>query len=424
MLDKIQKIGSFNQNILIVFAGTSVLSFFNLLYQLLIAHKLPASEFASFNSLLSVYILIFSPLSTIQTAVVKYSSEFNANNQLTKLKFLLSGLLKKAAVMGLITLLIFSLFASRVINILKIHSVSCGYILAGLIALAWFIPVFSGAAQGLELFGWFVSSSVISGALKLIFAFILILLGFNIAGALSALLLSTVLGLAILYFPLRKFFQIKAEKEDINYREIFSYLFPVALAIFCFAALTNMDMVLVKYFFTQADSGIYSLAQMIGKIFLFLPAAISIVMFPKTCGLHAKKMDTLFTLKMSLLYVSGLCIIALLIYNIVPAFILLVLTGKTYAEPVLLGRLFAVSMSFFALLFVLISYSLSINDLRFIKYLIVFTLLQVLGIMLFHRSLITIQVILCINSVSLFFIHFALVYLSPRKKLQVVKFAR
>lgn len=393
---------------MIVFAGTSVLSFFNLLYQLLIAHKLSASEFASFNALLSVYILIFSPLSTIQTAVVKYSSEFNANNQLTKLKFLFSGLLKKAAVMGLITLLIFSYFAPRLINILKIHSVSCGYILAALIALAWFIPVFSGAAQGLELFGWFVSSSVISGALKLIFAFILILLGFNITGALGALLLSTVLGLAILYVPLRKFFQIKAEKEDINYREIFSYLFPVALAIFCFAALTNIDMVLVKYFFTQADSGIYSLAQMIGKIFLFLPAAISIVMFPRTSGLHAKKMDTFFTLKISLLYVSGLCVIAFLIYNIAPAFFLLVLTGKTYAEPVLLGRLFAISMSFFALLFVLISYFLSINDLRFIKYLIVFTLLQVFGIVFFHPSLATVQLILCLNSIILFFIHLAL----------------
>src|SRR3989338_1428919 len=228
MLDKIKKLGSFNQNILIVFAGTSVLSFFNLLYQLLIAHKLPAPEFASFNALLSMYILIFSPLSTIQMAVAKYSSEFNATNQLAKLKFLFSGLLKKAAVMGLITLLILSLLAPRLINILKIHSLSCGYILAALIALAWFIPVFAGAVQGLELFGWLVSSSCISGALKLVFAFIFILLGFNIAGALGALLLSTLFGLVILYFPLRKFFQIKLKREDINYREIFSYLFPVA----------------------------------------------------------------------------------------------------------------------------------------------------------------------------------------------------
>jgi hypothetical protein len=120
-------------------------------------------------------------------------------------------------------------------------------------------------------------------------------------------------------------------------------------------------------------------------------------------------MDTVSTLKRSLLYVLALCILAILFYNFFPAFVLKTLTGKVYYESVLLGRLFSVSMSSFTLLYILISYFLSIKDLRFIKYLVFFTFLQFLGIFLFHKSLIQVQLILCINAILLFLIHLAFV---------------
>lgn len=171
-----------------------------------------------------------------------------------------------------------------------------------------------------------------------------------------------------------------------------------------------MDMILVKYFFTPEDSGIYSLAQMIGKICLFLPGAISIVMFPRTSHLNAKNQDTSSTLKKSLLYAGLLCLCAILIYNLLPGFILKILTGKSSLESIALGRLFSVSMSFFALLFILTTYFISVKDLRFIKYLVLFTVLQFLAIITLHGKLIQIQSILCINSALLFFIHLILAF--------------
>jgi O-antigen/teichoic acid export membrane protein len=174
--------------------------------------------------------------------------------------------------------------------------------------------------------------------------------------------------------------------------------------------LVSLDMVLVKYFFSSNESGFYSLAQMVGKIFLFLPGAISIVMFPKIAGLNAKNMDTATTLKRSLLYAGILCIIASLVYNLFPSFILKILTGKVFSTPIILGRLFSISMSFFTLLYILIAYFLSKRDLHFLKYLISFTALQLLAIILWHKSLIQVQSILCINAILLFFVHLLLAY--------------
>lgn len=404
----LKKIDTFTKNILIVFLGTSVVNAFNLAYQILIAHRLSPADFAAFNALLSLFIVVSTPLLTLQAGVAKWVSEFNANNQVGKLKFFLSGLFKKTVILGACTFFIFLLASIQILNALKIPSVSSGYILAGLLALSWPSPLFSGAVQGLELFGWLSFASVVSGALKLAAAFILVSQGFGIAGALGALLISSVVFLLIFYFPLKGFIFIRPQKEEIGYKALLTYLLPVALSYFCFMNLVSFDMILVKYFFAKDDSGIYSLAQMVGKIFLFLPGAISIVMFPKTSGLRAKNLDTAATLRKSLLYAAGLCVFAGLAYNIFPAFTLKALTGKAFPQALVLGRLFSVSMTFFTLLFILITYFLSIKDLRFIKYLVIFTLLQFLAVVLFHKTLMQVQLILCVNSILLFFIHFLL----------------
>lgn len=393
----------FTKNIIIVFAGASLVNFFNLLYQLLIAHKLTASEFAAFNSLLSIFVVISSPLTTLQLAVAKYSAEFNAHNQIAKIKFLFSDLFKKTSILAISTFLIFWLASVYILNTLKITSVSCGYILAGLLALSWINPVFSGGIQGLELFAWMSSVSVISGSLKLGLAFMLIILGYNIAGALAALLIPNLISLVVSYFLLRRFICLKLKKEDIEYKQILTYLFPLALSSFCFMALVNLDMLLVRRFFSIEESGLYSLAQMLGKVFLFLPGAINVVIFPRTSGLKAKNLDTLSTLKRGLLYCLGLCILAILFYNLFPGLVLKVMTGKVYPESIFLGRLFAISMSFFTLSSILIFYFLSIKDLRFIKYLVGAVLLESLAIVFFHHSLIQVQITLCLNSILVFF---------------------
>ena len=191
MLKLIRNIDTFSKNIALVFLGASLVNIFNLLYQLLLAHRMSSVDFAAFNSLLSIFMLISTPLATLQTAVVKYVAEFKAQNQAAKIHTLLSYLARKVFWLILITFFIFYFLSSYLTDKLKIPSLSAGYILALLLALSWITPVLTGALQGLELFKWLVSSSVISGALKLILAFLFISLGFNIAGALGAFLVAS-----------------------------------------------------------------------------------------------------------------------------------------------------------------------------------------------------------------------------------------
>jgi O-antigen/teichoic acid export membrane protein len=412
VVKQFKNIDTYGRNVILVFFGTSLVNLLNLLYQLLIAHRLSSANFAAFNSLLSIFMLISAPLLTFQAAIAKYCSEFNAQNQADKIKFLVSKFLKNNLFFAVGTFFIFFICSSYLTGKLKVDSVYSGHILAALFALYWIMPVSQGAIQGLELFKWFVSIAVITGVLKLFFAYLFILFGFDVAGALGALLLSVLIGLIISLFPLRKFIRFKASRDVIdtvsqenavNFKEIIYYMLPLATSVFCFMGLVNLDMILVRIFFMPQDSGTYSLGQMVGKIFLFLPWPISIVMFPRTSGLSVKNQDASSILKRSLFYATGLCVLGALIYNLFPSFILKALTGKVDAGSIILGRLFSVSMSLFSLSNILILYFLSIKELRFIKYLVLFTLLEFFSIILFHKSLVQVQLILCVNAGLLFF---------------------
>ncbi|MDI6605595.1 MAG: oligosaccharide flippase family protein [Candidatus Omnitrophota bacterium] len=407
MIKKLRNIDTFSRNVIVVFAGASLFNLFNLLYQLLIAHQLSPAHFAAFNSLLSVFIIICAPLNTIQMAVAKYAAEFRARDEASKINFLLADLFRKFLILGVLTFFIFCFSAIFIINSLKIPSAAAAYIFAGLLAAMWLIPFFRGALQGLESFGVLSFALIVTGVIKLALAFVLVISGYDIAGAMAALLVSELAGLGIYYLALRPHLNNprNLQKQQIDYRQLFGYLLPVAASFFCFMSLVNADMILVKHFFPAEESGFYSLAQMVGKIFLFLPLAISTVMFPRTSGLNAIKEDTAATLRKSLFFALCLCLAAGLFYNSFPALVLRILTGKAIPESIVLGRLFSVSMSFFTLSYVLILYFLSIKDLRFVKYLFCSLVLQILAIIFFHRDLIQVQLILCLNSIVLFLWH-------------------
>lgn len=404
MLKKVRDLDVFTRNVILVFIGTSLINVANLFYQLLIAHSINPEEFAAFNTLIAIYMIISIPLGTLQTAIVKYSAQFNAKEETGKIKALYSFFLKSAFLSSLLSFFVFYLFSSPLMESLKIPFKSSGYILALLVASAWVIPVLFGVIQGLELFGWLMGISLLAGVLKLLFTFVFLKMGWSVFGALAAFLVAAVIEIMVCLFILRRYLSFGSAPDSIPFKEIFMYLIPIAVNSLCFVLLVSSDIIFVKRYFSPEQAGSYSLAQMLGKIFLFLPAAISTVLLPRASGLRARKNDTFPALRSSLFYGAIICLLAALFYNLFPGLVLRILTGKAPADALLLGRLFSISMTFFTLFSILTTYFLSIEDLRFIKFLVAFTLLQLLGVYFFHSSLLQVQLILCLNSAVLFFV--------------------
>jgi len=351
----------------------------------------------------------------LQTVVTKFISTFYAINHHERINPLLCSFVKKTSVFGLVIFLILILGSGGISSFLQIASPLLIVILGVTTFLSVILPLTQGGLQGLQRFGYLGLTMITNGSLKLLLGIIFVSIGFGVVGALSALAISTFIALllssimlaSVLPRPLAlvpESLRLKSDSGDpeIDFSEIYRYFYAAATVFLCFMVLTNIDVVLVKHFFKPLEAGYYSIAQMVGKIILFLPVAVTLVMFPKASELHAQAKATSHLLKKSLLCVGALCGTAALICLLFPGLIIRLLSGEEHLHCIPLARIFSVTMVFFALVYVLMFYNLSIHRLGFIYSLVLLTALQTLAIILFHQSLSQILCIMCGNAVLLF----------------------
>jgi len=415
-----------------IFFAVSLGSLFNLLYQWYMVRNLTKVDFGILDSLLALLLYISVPTGTLQTAITKFTSSFHGLNQWNKIKIFLSRFGKMVFLFGLAFFLIIALGSGYISSFLQIPSAAPVVIIGVLVLLSLMLPLTLGGLQGLQIFGWFGLNGIVGTGLKLIMGIIFVSLGFGVMGALGAYILASLTMILLSFVPLRRFILEKSKlsadsigaanpgdsSEEINFVEIYKYFLPVAITLLCFINLINVDIILVKHFFPPIEAGYYAVARMVGKVILFLPAPITIVMFPKVSNLHAQGKNTLPILKKSLVIVGFLCGIAALLCIIFPSLIIRLLSREECLQSVNLVWLFALAMPFFALIYTILFYQLSIHRFNFVYPLIFFTILQTILIVLFHQTLSQVLYILCGISALLFTINLGLILIKNPSRLR------
>jgi hypothetical protein len=189
--------------------------------------------------------------------------------------------------------------------------------------------------------------------------------------------------------------------SDINMSDIYRYSGRVLLGYASFAVFTNMDVILVKHFFPPAEAGYYSAAATFGKIVLFLPGAIAVVMFPKSSHLYALGRNAVTILKKSLFCVISLCAPVVLTYFLAPDFLVKLLFGESYSATVPLVGPLGLAMGIYALCNVLLLYYLSIHSVAFPRVIAACAFVQVGSLAIFHQTLMQVIIVMIINGLFL-----------------------
>jgi O-antigen/teichoic acid export membrane protein len=390
----------------LMFFAMSVANLANLLCQIVIVRMLTVADYGSFNSLLSVFMLVSLPINAINTMVVKFSSAYNHLDERRRADFFLATVFRHMFLAGLLFLAAYLIFGFAFKAYLKLDSVLPVFLAGGMLCLTILSTVPQGALQGFERFRWFGAALVSNSVSKLLLVFIFLALGGGLLGALGGYLAAIAVSLLVSLLPLKEIFYLKGPGPDIGLREKYRFVIPSFIMLGCIAFLTNMDVIFVKHYFSAAEAGCYSVAQMIGKIVYFLPGAVYLVMMPRASGLHARKEDSRHLMMRSLKYVGILCLAAIVVYNLFPRLVMGVLTNKVNDQIITLGRFFVVIMAFYSLVNSLFLYHLSISRFNCLKWLALFTCLQVLGIAFFHESLVQVLSIMLASSAILFIISF------------------
>jgi O-antigen/teichoic acid export membrane protein len=405
--------------------GVGLFNIFNLLYHLFMLRVLSPVEYGHLNSLLALLMILSVPASTLQTTLTKFISSFQGRKQYHQVRGLLRHFLLWVSISACFIVSLILIGRASLSSFLQVPSMDAIILLGIILLFALVIPIPWGGLQGLQKFGLLSLHLVLNGGLKLLLGMLFVLLGLGISGAMGAIALSYFISFFLSLWMLWKGLPSRetviqtepgSEKDrPFPVSEVHRFFLPAGITLLCFMILTSADLILVKHFFTPIEAGYYSIAQMVGKIILFLPLPVVMVMFPKLSAIGDQRKKIPPVLKQSLLISSCLCGGATAFCFVFPSEIIRLLSGGIYIECIPLVRLFSVNMTFFSLTFVLLYYHLSTRERGFLYPLLFFTLAQIGLIILFHNTLKQVLFVAGAHAFFLFGINIYGVYVRPRK---------
>lgn len=369
---------------LIVLAGVAAANIGNYVFHLLAAHLLGPDSYGGVVSLLTLSGLISLPLAGVQIAVARAVATYEARGDHDATGRLLTRGVLLALTVGAAIAALMSALTPVIESTLDVGSATAIVLTALVTVPAIAMPVVWGVAQGLQRYGLLALSMVVGTALKALLFLVLFLLGARLAGAILATLVAGAIALAVTFWPLRHLARPAGGTLaglGANLRE----LGPATGGLLAITSLTSIDLVVAKIAFSSHDAGIYAGASLFGRVVLYLPAAIGTVLLPKVSARAQANRDATDIVGPSLAVTAVVCVAMTLVYVALPDAITRLL-GDDFREAAALIGLFALAMTFFALLNVLLVYHLGLKSTRMTALLALGAVTQVLGYVAFHDS--------------------------------------
>ncbi len=413
--EKMKQSDSLIKSSSILFITVMIGNIANYLFQFFMGHNLSTSDFGILNSLLSLMMICAVPAGTIMLVMARYISKFKAEGEWGKVIKFYKNSLKKMTILTGIGVILFLFFNGRITAFLKIPSSWPVIILGSILFVSLLLPVNVGTLQGLQRFGYLGINASLGGVSRLLFGILFVFLGLRVNGALLATLLSALGIMIITFYPLKSLLNQKlSSKIESHTREIITYSLPVILATVSFMIITNIDLVLVKHYFSPEEAGYYAGAAVLGRSVFYLPGVIVMVMFPMISESHTLNEDTYGLLNKGLLLTAILAGTGVISFYVMPEIMITFLFGNKFIEAAPLLKLFGIAMFPLALINIIINFNLARNRSRFIYSLVISCLLEILLITFFHDSLLHILYILIGNGILLLFLNIIFILIEKR----------
>lgn len=372
-----------------LFAGFFLQGSFSYIYHLFMGRILGPEDYGVLVAILSISYLIMVFIETIQLTITKLVSKFKAKLEFQRIKYLLIASLKRMFIYGGILCFTIIIFSPFITSFLKIKNLSPIVILGLFIITSFLLAVTRGVLQGLQKFKELATNYITEGFVKFICGVGLVLFGYGVSGALGGIAISFLVAFVF------SFSSIKLAKkiERFNFGSFYLSSFKTLITLASLTFIYSIDVILVKHFFNAAEAGYYAALSTLGKIIFFASYSVSYVMFSKIPE-YEKNKKTKTILYKSLILITIISIPILLFYFLFPEFSIKLLFGSDFLSIKNYLGLFGVVITLFSLVYTVSLYNLSLDRKNFIYLLLIFNILEIVLIFLFHNSIIQIVYIL------------------------------
>lgn len=337
--------------------ATTVANFLFYLFQLAAGRGLGPQDYSLFGALFGIFYLASALATGLQVMVARFVAGTPSGTMGKDVGPVVTSALLRASLVGGSLFLVLSLMAPATAAYLHSNS-TIPILLTGLAIPLFFVtPVTQGALQGSQKFHLFVALMLVYAGSRLVFGLGALGMSSGVTGILTALclanLLAAVLGLFVIRPPLQ--WPLPPFPEG----GFLQALLPAVMGTMAISFPGSVDLFLVRHFFPPQEAGWYAGVSILGKMVLFMPVAITTVLFPRFAQSWARGGSA-----RDLLY-KGLGLTALvsggvsLGFALLPGLALSLLLGEEYAGAMSFVPLYVLAMFLFSLTVVFIYYHLA-----------------------------------------------------------------
>lgn len=385
---------------LIVFGGNMIANVGTYLYHLLVGRILGPVNYGEFVALLSLFYIFNVPSGVLQTVTIKYVSILKAKGQEKQIKYLFWQITKWLVLGGCVGLVILLPFYPYLANFL--HIPDQRYFLWLYLIFIFFILsiVPTGVIQGLQKFTLGTVYLNITVILRLVFGVIFAYWG--VGWTLIGNVISNLISYLIVFWPLSWLITAPADKLTISKRVIAGYSVPTFVATLGVTLLYSLDVVLVKHYLSATDAGIYSALSTLGKVIFFASSSVGMVVFPLIAERKELKKSYHRLVFAAIMGIGAVSFMIDLVYFLIPVPVVHLLYGTAFDLAVPYVGAFGVFMGFFAMAYALINICLAAGKTQVFYLPMMASVLQIIGIIMFHERISTIILLNSLIAAALF----------------------
>lgn len=370
-----------------IFIGGTIGNFLAFILNLFFARNLSYADYGILAALLSLFNLATIPAQSISAIIVRFASQFLFGKEEEKASSLFKHLFSTFLVFGLIGITVIIFLSPFIGKFLKINESLLLIVLALSVALNYLLTINLAFLNSLLKFKFISLISLLGGVVKLALGIELVLLGFRVYGALGAIIGIICFQLIISFVPLKNLILKKTGQVKLPYREIVNYSIPASVAIFSLFSFISSDVILVKHFYSETLAGLYGGLSLVGRTIFYFTAPIPYVMFPLLVKRHSGGQSYKNLLYLALVLVSIPSVLITIFYFLFPELTInIFLAGREYLTVASYLGLFGIFLTIFNINNVLVSFYLSLKDLKVSIYIFLCAITQIILIYLFHQN--------------------------------------
>ncbi len=371
-----------SQQGLLLMAATTGGSFFNFLYHFVTGRLLGPADYAALTALIVVLNTVSAPMTLSQMLVSDVTARLLALNSLGQIKQLMRQMVAGLALLSGLIVAGIALASRAIGELMRLPSPLPVVILALAIGPVLILPSLTGGLQGWQDFRGMSLSALVAGAVRLAIGVGLVWIGLGVSGAIGGFFISGLVTVGLSWFLLTRRLRVPSEPLTVKLGALLRFSVQAALATLAFTLLTSIDVVFARRLFLPEQAGYYSAAATLGKVVLYLPGPVAMLMFPKSSARHALGLSRAAMLRKSALVTLGLSLGVTAIFFAWPPDIIRFLFGPEFAPAGQWLGTYGLAMSGAALVNLLMFHYLAAHDWRFVSIMLGFVVAQVVALTL------------------------------------------